>query len=128
MRVWHLAAALAVGCNGAEPARPGGNSPQDPGDGAPPAPLAVSTPSLPPATVGVWYKITLEASGGTPPYRWEMRSQVPPGLSVSPAGHVTGIPNRQGEYRFSVRVHDIEDRIAAADLLLAVEGESTGRN
>jgi hypothetical protein len=47
-----------------------------------PAPLEVTTTSLPPGQVGVPYSATLAASGGVPPYTWTA-SGLEAGLSLS---------------------------------------------
>lgn len=72
-------------------------------------PLATISPeSLPAGTVGVPYTATLSASGGTPPYtnwRWSAStipgitaSNLPPGLSMSPTGVISGTPTAEGTY------------------------------
>ncbi len=67
--------------------------------------LAISTASLPGATVNTAYSATLAASGGTPPYVFAAVSDVPPGISVSAAGLITGTPSQAGTFNtvFSVR-------------------------
>ncbi len=62
---------------------------------------------LPDGTVGVAYSQPLAASGGTPPYQWSLvDTSLPPGLSLSPAGVVSGTPTQAGGYLFTVRVRD----------------------
>lgn len=60
-----------------------------------PAALEVTTTSLPSAQVGVAYSETLEAYGGTPPYRWSA-SGLPAGLTCSGSGEITGTPTAAG--------------------------------
>ena len=57
-------------------------------------PLAITTTSLPSATVGTPYSATLAATGGTKPFTWSLTSgKLPTGLSLSPStGAVTGTP------------------------------------
>jgi hypothetical protein len=83
-----------------------------PAAGAAPAPLAITTTSVPDATVNSPYSFTVEATGGTPPYSWQWGidprnsiEQLPPGLSFS-AGTISGIPTQYGEYEFYVFVGD----------------------
>jgi large repetitive protein len=49
----------------------------------------------------------LTASGGTPPYNWSVLSgSLPPGLSLTGAGQLTGTPASPGVYTFVVRAAD----------------------
>jgi Putative Ig domain/IPT/TIG domain len=75
-----------------------------------PAVLAVSTVSLPAATVGQGYDATLTASGGTTPYAWSLSdSSLPEGLSLDGAtGEITGTPSSSGTSDFTVEVTDSE--------------------
>src|SRR5208337_3307481 len=54
--------------------------------------LAVTTTTLPNAAVDVPYSATLAATGGVQPYIWSLAagSNLPAGLSLSPAGQITG--------------------------------------
>ena len=72
------------------------------------AALAITTSSpLPSGTTGTAYSQTLAASGGTPPYTWEISSgTLPAGLALSSAGAITGTPTGAGTYSFTVRVTD----------------------
>jgi hypothetical protein len=52
-------------------------------------------------SIGQSVNITLTASGGTPPYSWTLTlSQLPPGLTLSSTGTITGTPTTQGNYGF----------------------------
>ena len=59
-----------------------------------PAPLVISSSSLPSGTVGAAYSATLDASGGTAPYTWSASTgSLPPGLSLAAAtGVISGTP------------------------------------
>ncbi len=60
-----------------------------------PAPIAVTTTSLPGGTVASPYPSTaLQASGGVPPYTWALAagSTLPAGLSLSTGGTISGTP------------------------------------
>lgn len=57
----------------------------------PPPALEITTQSLPAATVGQPYMAQLIAAGGTPPYTWSATG-LPPGLSISTGGTITGVP------------------------------------
>jgi hypothetical protein len=70
-------------------------------------PLAVTTQTLPDATSGTAYHANLFASGGVFPYTWSLYSgTLPPGLSVQPAGQITGTPQANGNFTFTVQVID----------------------
>jgi len=80
-----------------------------PGSGGGPGPLSVTTTSLPNGTVGSAYSQSVIGSGGTPPYAWSLvqgQGTLPPGLSLSAAGAITGTPTTAGTYNFTVKVTD----------------------
>jgi hypothetical protein len=70
--------------------------------------LNITSPaSLPPGTVGQFYSVQIQASGGQPPLSFSLISgALPPGLSLSPNGIVSGIPAAVYNDAFSVRVTD----------------------
>lgn len=71
-------------------------------------PLATIAPlELPSGTVGIPYSTTLNANGGTPPYLWSWSASnlsgvtasiLPPGLSFSSSGIISGTPTQSGIY------------------------------
>ncbi len=73
----------------------------------PRVPLTITTNSLPTGTVGTAYSATLTASGGTPPYSWQVTSgSLPGGLALASDGVVSGTPTVAGTSAFSVQVAD----------------------
>ena len=74
------------------------------------APLAITTTSpLPAGTVGQPYNQTLAATGGTPGFIWSLDAVsplLPVGLSVNPAGAITGTPTAAGTVTITVKVQD----------------------
>ena len=71
------------------------------------APLNITTTSLPAATVGTAYSQALAATGGTTPYTWSLATgTLPPGLSLSGGGVLSGTPTTAGSFSFTVRVTD----------------------
>lgn len=76
---------------------------------SPPAPLAINNESdtLLPGTVGSSYNANLFPSGGVPPYRWSVASgALPPGLTLSGQGSISGTPSTPGTFIFAVRLGD----------------------
>lgn len=69
--------------------------------------FVVGGPGLPLAVVGVAYQVTFQAVGGTPPYAWAATSgQVPPGLTLSPSGVLSGTPQQDGSFLLGVVATD----------------------
>ena len=78
-------------------------------------PLVVETNVLAAATVGSGFEAALVATGGQRPHAWQMAGGVlPPGLALSSAGRISGIPQAAGQFAFSVRVSDGSGRSATA--------------
>ena len=90
------------------------------GSGRPPTPvqpLVVGTAPLPTAVVNVAYSATLTATGGVPPYTWGLASgTLPPGLSISTAGVISGTPTTVGSTAIKVQVTDSQTPTAAVDI------------
>jgi hypothetical protein len=75
--------------------------------------LAITTElTLPNATLGAIYIVTFTATGGTPPYNWFLAggftgtSPTPPGLTLTRAGQLTGVPTQAGTFKFTVQLND----------------------
>ncbi|GAB2619754.1 Ig-like domain-containing protein [Pseudactinotalea suaedae] len=86
----------------------GESAPAQPAEATPFAPLAVSTDALPSGTVGVAYRAQLEATGGLDSdYTWALAvGDLPPGLTLSTDGTISGTPTSAGTYTFTVTVND----------------------
>jgi hypothetical protein len=68
-----------------------------------------STSPLVPATVGVNYMNQLQGTGGTPPYNWTIAlgsQPLPPNLSLSTNGVISGMPATAATNNFIVRITD----------------------
>ena len=89
--------------------------------------LQVTTTSLSSGTTNVAYNSQqLAARGGQPPYRWSLASGVlPPGLSLSTNGVMSGTPTSAGTSNFVVQVTDSVLATATRALSLAVYPFST---
>ena len=74
------------------------------------SPPSVTTASLPNGTVGAAYNQSLTATGGTPPYQWSWMaaagSSLPPGLTLSSSGTLSGTPTAAGTFNLIVQVQD----------------------
>jgi hypothetical protein len=70
--------------------------------------LSITSQSLPTAAPRQQYEAALDATGGVPPYRWEITSgSLPDGLELNPStGTVSGIPTAPGQFEFTVTVSD----------------------
>src|SRR5206468_941458 len=96
---------------------------QAPGDPPPPPvpALTVSSTSLPGGAVGAPYAATLAATGGSPPYVWSVASgSLPPGLTLSSPGALTGTPTLAGQWSVGLRIQDAAGRTAAATFAIAI--------
>jgi len=95
-----------------------------------PLPLAVTTTSLPDAISGHPYSLTLTASGGVPPYSWSLgqgSSSLPPGLTLSSAGLLSGVPEPVSGsgwtvYQVTFRVSDSKSSAATRYFDFNAEG------
>src|SRR5262249_21288265 len=90
---------------------------------AQPAQLRITTTSLPTATEGTQYSQQLSATGGVTPYTWTLNTDVgsiPPGLSLSSSGVISGVPTTPGAYRFGVIVFDNEEQQQSASATISM--------
>jgi hypothetical protein len=93
-------------------------------------PLAVTTlPSLqitigstlPSGIVGTFYSALLLATGGTQPYSWSLVSgTLPPGISLSPVGVISGTPTTTGTSAFTVKVSDAASNTQTQTFSIAI--------
>lgn len=89
-----------------------------------PPPLTISPDSLPEGTRGVAYQAALGASGGAAPYSFRVTSgQLPPGLSLSSNGAISGTPASIGSFKFTVLATDSRGRTGSKDFEIVVREE-----
>jgi MYXO-CTERM domain-containing protein len=84
-------------------------------------PLVIGTRSLPDATLGSDYVVSLVAVGGVQPYTWRITEGSPPdGLGLAPDGTLFGSPSEAGFTNFGVEVRDNASTTASVALTLDV--------
>lgn len=89
-----------------------------------PAPQ-ITTTSLAGGTVGSTYSASVLASGGTAPFTWTISAaSLPPQLSISSAGVISGSLTTAGNFPFTVRLSDAAGAIA--EKALAINVASSG--
>ena len=83
----------------------------------------IVTSSLQDGTVGQSYSVTLSATGGVPPYTWlSVGNALPSGLSMSPAGVISGTPTAQaGPVSLTIQAQDSNHLTTQALLNLTVD-------
>ena len=82
-----------------------------------PAPLVITTTSLPNGTVKAHYSVTLQATGGNSPYRFWYRAggSMPRGLHFNSfTGVLSGVPYHAGTHTITFRVRDTKTDRATA--------------
>ncbi|MGD0413197.1 MAG: putative Ig domain-containing protein [Verrucomicrobiota bacterium] len=87
------------------------------------AAVQVTTSSLPNDNNGAAYSQQLKAGGGLPPYTWALApfsAEVPPNMSLSPAGVLSGTPTNSTTFSFTVLVADSLGGTAEQSLSLTV--------
>lgn len=89
--------------------------------------LSVLTTDLPSAVVDRRYSRTLEITGGTAPFSWNISSgSLPDGLSLNTAtGEISGTPTLRGEETFTVRVTDARGDSDTEVLSITVNSSDT---
>ncbi len=98
---------------------------------APVATLAIETTSLPDGTQGVGYSVPLVAVGGVAPYTWvQAGGHLPPGVSISSSGTISGTPTSTGTFSFGVQVTDSESpaqvKTAGLQITVNASGQTLG--
>jgi hypothetical protein len=79
------------------------------------------TGSLPNGTLGLPYTQTLTAHGGLPPYTYTMTAgALPPGITLSTGGVISGTPTAVGASSFTVKATDSQSTPQSASLPLVL--------
>jgi uncharacterized protein YhjY with autotransporter beta-barrel domain len=83
--------------------------------------VGISTTSLPQATAESAYSQAVVAAGGATPYSFTLiLGALPPGLSISSSGTISGTPTADGTFNFTVQVTDAATQTATQPLSLVV--------
>jgi Putative Ig domain len=91
------------------------------------AKLAIQTVLLPSATAASAYSVTLDASGGQPPYAWSLSGgTLPVGVTMTADGVISGTTSQPGSYSFAVTVLDSSNQKANQSYPLVVAANSSG--
>ncbi len=91
-------------------------------------PLQIATGSLPSATMGVTYSYQIQASGGSPAYSWSLASSsppLPPDLSFSANGVLSGLPTITGVFTLMVQVLDSTNAWATKNFAILITTPDT---
>ena len=86
-------------------------------------PLTITTPSLPPGELGLFYSHEMAAEGGLPPYQW-IAEGLPSGLSIERnTGRIRGIPGAPGTFTVRITVSDARGTSVAKNFSLFISPE-----
>ncbi len=84
------------------------------------ASLTITGATLTAGAVNTSYPNTLLAYGGHSPYTWKATGILPPGLTVTSAGAISGTPTSRGKYLFTATVTDGKAATVTAPISLTI--------
>lgn len=87
--------------------------------------VTIAPPMLPGGAVGAAYNQTITAAGGAEPYRFTASGTLPPGLSLSLGGVLSGTPTQAGSFTFSITAQDNGVCIGITGYTLTITGGTT---
>ena len=71
--------------------------------------------------VGTAYSVSLKASGGATPYSWSrLQGSLPPGLTLSQSGVISGTPTKAGTWKATLQVTDASSPVQVAKKALTI--------
>ena len=87
------------------------------------SPLGLAPLVLPAGVVGTAYSSTLGASGGTAPYSYQLAagSGLPPGLTLSPTGTLSGTPLYPGLFQVGIAATDSAARTITKPYVVTID-------
>jgi hypothetical protein len=71
--------------------------------------VTTSNQDLGTPTVGVYYELLLQSIGGTGTISWSFQGDLPPGLTLSPTGTISGTPTAAGSFFTQITASDESD-------------------
>ena len=84
----------------------------------PRAALTVTTTTVPTGTVGRSLRVAVRATGGYGKKTWTLETgTLPPGLTLSPTGSLSGVPTAAGIAEVRFKVVDVDGRVASSPTL-----------
>ncbi len=84
--------------------------------------FGITSPSpLAAGIVGVPYFQLFGAIGGTQPYQWSVSGGLPAGLSFTPDGTISGVPNAAGSFSVNVTVRDSASNTVTAVFQIGIQ-------
>ncbi len=87
-----------------------------------PGTLAVGFVGETSTALNVPYNALLQAQGGIPPYTWTLISgSLPPGVTLSEDGTVSGTPTEKGVFSFSVKAKDTKNATGYGAFTISVD-------
>lgn len=86
-----------------------------------PPEVFIATQSLADAVLGSAYAAQLYGTRGTPPYRWSVDGGLPPGLTMTQAGKISGTPQSAGAFRPKFTITDSASPAQSKTVELAIE-------
>jgi uncharacterized protein (TIGR03437 family) len=84
------------------------------------AAITVNPASLPGGAQGAVYNQTITATGGVAPYSFAVTSALPPGLTLSAGGVISGTPAASGTFNFTALATDANNCTGARDYSLSI--------
>ena len=90
-----------------------------------PAASRLPTPGSQTGTVGTAKSLQLSASGGTAPYTWTATG-LPPGLSISSSGLISGTPTTAGGYSVTATAKDASNATGSASFAWTISSTGGG--
>ena len=72
-------------------------------------------------TLGLAFSHALTATGGVEPYTWAALGGLPSGLTLSPAGVISGTPDKAGTYSIAIEVRDSNGNRAVTNMGITID-------